>query len=466
MNKTRKVSKKAEIAALDGEVLAFVTKFPGRTTSFIASSLLNHNSPANQHRIRSSLYRLQDKNLVLLDFDMVEDDRIPFGERKVLRAFINRAQRDVAMSKGEIVKVLNKPVSDLEVSTKMFVEKEEVPVQTPAVSLSPIIPSFVSTLAPLPSPSVIGVPSAMEFELPEIDTEEAADAWARNLLYNHQGGSGSYMWQKQAVTPTRAAMLLRLNTRNRKLCPRKMAKWKRLFEDRIVDTCDAMGVDKKHYFFNGQHRLHTCINTGISFCVDIKVNMEEGSDTYTDVATPRGKEDTLLTRFGITQNRKNIADTANWILLYRLGLPGSFNDLTNRLDSITIADFYEKNQFVVEAAQMGGNVWKATGRTIVKNLAGAAYFLAHEIDARDADLFFDRLLTGVPILPGVPNPTTDPILLLRNKLIALRSTKKDKIGNNPSPQLAMVIFAWNAWRKGKTITKDGFRIRAKFPTFI
>ena len=86
-----------------------------------------------------------------------------------------------------------------------------------------------------------------------------------------------------------------------------------------------------------------------------------------------------------------------------------------------------------------------------------------EIDAEDAEYFFDRLASGEGLY------RCDPIFELRNALQEemQQAGGKTRTGRNNTWKLAIIIKAWNKYRNGETVKllsyRPGGANRERFP---
>ena len=98
---------------------------------------------------------------------------------------------------------------------------------------------------------------------------------------------GSYI-KRVLVTPAKAAAWLETQETNRKVLKSNVAKLVRqLREGKWRDSVDLIAFDIHGHLFNGQHRLHAIVETGISVWLDVKYNCPPETKLSTDNGTPR-----------------------------------------------------------------------------------------------------------------------------------------------------------------------------------
>lgn len=104
-------------------------------------------------------------------------------------------------------------------------------------------------------------------------------------------------------------------------------------------------------------------------------------------------------------------------------------------------------------------VAKATGRYVPmpRGTAALAVFLTGRISPEDCDFFWRKLREGTDLDEG------DPILVLRNTLLA-NAAQGPSRGRYTAPMLlALIIKAWNAYRAGERINQLRWRAGGSRP---
>jgi hypothetical protein len=105
--------------------------------------------------------------------------------------------------------------------------------------------------------------------------------------------------------------------------------------------------------------------------------------------------------------------------------------------------FLEKHPALRESVREAERVRKAIG--LRGSIGIALHYITTSLDAADAEVFWDRLISGVGLA------SEDPILLLRNAILA------DRGGSQRTPRMtrarawALTVKAWNAYREGRSV---------------
>lgn len=423
----------------DKKVLRFIHKNPACTTREVMEHAATRGVKITQGAVLDSMYRLRDHHLVVVHMQSVEDERIDSGFRNVARAFPANGAAFVSGSTFER--------AIPEETQEDAPPAEEAISPPPAPDVRPPLPEIEILLAP-------------PLDIPKDDSIEAARIWLAKLL-----GSATEIKTHNCVTmtPNRWRAALELNTNNRKIMQGRVNKYRVVIEaDKWIDTTDAVGFDTRPRMINGQHRGRASIDANKAIICDIKINMRVGSDLVLDGGLSRKNKDNLKTQLGIEKFGGLISATANWIEMYKRGLPDHFSGTEARLDRVQIVSYVHDHPDVVEAAEMGALIGREMHGAIVKNIAAAAYYITREIDAAQAEEFFHKLRTGAGL------EDDNPILVLRRKMQRYggRLPKTGVSGNNMCPQLAQVIYAWNYFRAGKFHKQlPNWKKGLRFPAF-
>lgn len=255
------------------------------------------------------------------------------------------------------------------------------------------------------------------------------------------------------VTPEVAARWLEeRNVRNRKPSQQRIARYKRLMEQgQWVFNGATVVFDADGRLADGQNRLHAIVASGVPQSVLVVSGVEPfiAQDT-----TDQGGKRTLGNQLDMRgeQNATNLATAIR--VVYAIETAGEL-DSTNRTAAVaTIPELIatlDRNPRLRESMPVGGRVNKAVGYS--HGLGAAMHYLLSQIDPDDAEVFFARLVDGVGLEDG------DPILLLRNRLIAERdvATGARHKGMNQNFVAALTIKAWKAWRRGDRLNNLRWR---------
>lgn len=201
-------------------------------------------------------------------------------------------------------------------------------------------------------------------------------------------------------------------------------------------TGEAITFDKNGMLTNGHHRLNACISAGVPFTsmviwgldVDAVLSQDTGaSRTAGHIASLRG-----------IACANHVSSASRLLLCYETGDPLRAIRGKGPTKAAVLEDCLSRPNFE-EAKSAGARV----KHLMYKSVATACYWLFSRRDAAMAEMFFDKLASGVGLVPG------DPVLRLRERMIW---HAKNKAKMRTEEMMALTIKAWNAFRKGKTLS--------------
>lgn len=248
------------------------------------------------------------------------------------------------------------------------------------------------------------------------------------------------------VTPELAEQWLGKNTHNRKLREPHM---RGLVEDIKAGNWkwngDSIKFAADGTLLDGQHRLAAIVRAGIPVEMLVIRGLENESQHTMDTGAKRSAGDMLKLRG--EKHYNPLAAGLRSCLLWDQGarsFSGSGSGIT--VTNSMILDYLNKHP------EMRGYVSKFVFlRNHIKMPASVgvtAIKLFTEIDAEDAEHFFDRLASG----EGYKG---DPIFELARAL--QDASDKTKISRTPTWKLAVMIKAWNKYRLGEPLKMLAYR---------
>lgn len=258
------------------------------------------------------------------------------------------------------------------------------------------------------------------------------------------------------VTPELAEAWLGKNTHNRNLRP---AHVRGLAEDMKSGNWrwngEAIKFSPEGVLLDGQHRLAAIVETGISIKMLVIFGVDEGAQHTMDTGSKRTPGDMLKLRG--EKNTNMLASGIRSCLLWERGVRsftgrGSGATVTNPMILDYLVSHPEMRDYTSRFVSLKNHVKMpaSVGVTAIK--------LFTEIDAADAEHFFDRLASG----EGYKG---EPIFELARAL--QEASDKTKISRTPTWKLAVMIKAWNKYRLGEEVKllsyRPGGSNREKFP---
>lgn len=198
---------------------------------------------------------------------------------------------------------------------------------------------------------------------------------------------------------------------------------------------------------DGQHRLHAIIRANLAVQSLVIKGIKSESKNTIDTGKPRSIGDVL--HFHGHLNTTTLAAATRLVIGYK-AYKGDLNEWSKSSSTAAVT-----NQEIIEEATSNEKLviavqhvisLKYTRQLISAGVASFCYYLFSSISSPHiADSFFQAIEHGNDL------NADSPILLLRNTF-ALRDSKTALSGQRRSTyNIALIIKAWNAWRKKEVI---------------
>ena len=240
------------------------------------------------------------------------------------------------------------------------------------------------------------------------------------------------------LTPNWAWRLLRANIRNRTV------RWGdvRRFAAAIgrqewVANGETLKMTVDGWLLDGQHRCCAVILADVPIHVALIIGVDSDCFSTIDVGRARTAGDT----FSIMGENKADLLAAALRLLWRaeggklLGAGWEAHPTRTQLQ-----DTLERHPTIRESVELASPMFT----TIPKSLAVFLHYQLSHVDPEDAQVFCERLATGI----GFTN-INDPILAARNTIAKLKKSDRGTM-------IWVLYRAWNAFRQGKDVTRYNF----------
>lgn len=251
----------------------------------------------------------------------------------------------------------------------------------------------------------------------------------------------------ETITPEKAEELLQGNKSNR---PVNQAHVKRLAKDmsegRWVFNGDEIRLTAGKVILDGQHRLLACVMAGVPFNTVVVSGLPMSVFPTIDTGLPRTGAHTLAV-MGET-NASRLASALRYVHRY---LSPEAAARRGKLTNSEVQDLLKAHPFVRDSLALA--LANESKLLPVSQLA-AIHYLFSLRSKEEADAFVAKLKDGVGLEEG------NPVLVLRERLV-LNAASKAKVGEDYVA--ALVIKAWNAYRKGENIKALRFREKGKSP---
>lgn len=229
-----------------------------------------------------------------------------------------------------------------------------------------------------------------------------------------------------------------------------------MMEDRWHNDGTPIRFNTKGQLIDGQHRLWAVINTAKSQEFVVMWGVPDMAMTTLDTGKTRSRGDVLLIHDPTLVNVNHVSAATTIMLRWSKGVRN--NGLRNEyVSNDEVVRFYDANRDdIIEATRHGGRMAQhiAAGSTQAYALC---YWLFSNIDAADAEFFWDRLFDGQGLEIG------HPVYALRELLRreAAQASTRDKI--RADIMVALIIKAWNAYRKGDEVKLLHFKVGGAHP---
>jgi hypothetical protein len=260
---------------------------------------------------------------------------------------------------------------------------------------------------------------------------------------------------QQSISPKRAQELLGTVKLNRNVRSRHVAELARQMVNGEWDPNNpgAIGLTTSGKLLDGQHRLLAVVESGKTIRMWVAEGIPAATMTTIDTGAKRNLADVLKLRGDSSVNALSGTLRQVWTYEHYKVMGGrppgdpTHGELLRLLDG---------NETIREIVRRVNASYSEGLPRCGPSLWGAVYYIALGVNEDDADEFMDKVTTGENLGEG------DAILALRRFLMEAQ-------GRRPPPRVcaAVMVKAWNAWRKGNYVQvlsfKPGGRSPEKFP---
>lgn len=243
------------------------------------------------------------------------------------------------------------------------------------------------------------------------------------------------------ITPDMAHRWLERNMSNRPISTITVEKYQRDMEAGLWHFTNAgVAFDVSGNLIDGQHRLQAISQLGSNF--GIAMNVTRGLPSEARFYIDQGRKRTpgnQLAMAGIKNYNHNAAG-AKFFLVWQSGILFRDSKQAQLITAPQVQEWVNCHPDLIALANIAHT-------HLVKNdaqpsVARAAFFAFAKISEAQAQMFFSKLSSGAGLETG------SPILALRQRLETDRRTNRRRTSRE---QLGMLLLAWNAWRKGRTL---------------
>tara|TARA_R110000764_G_C10946248_1_gene376694 strand:+ start:163 stop:954 length:792 start_codon:yes stop_codon:yes gene_type:complete len=256
------------------------------------------------------------------------------------------------------------------------------------------------------------------------------------------------------ITPEIAKEMLKRNHRNRKVSEShvnflttEMVNGQWLFDGQPIRFAEGGRL------LDGQHRLSAIVKSGTTQSFLILSGIDPLTFKVMDTGKNRSSGDVFSIE-GIEYSA-TVSSTTRMIYVLKKGRAESES---RKMSNSILLEFYNENPKILEFVKDSHKLYVDFNRVLSHSYISGFKYLMAEKNIVASELFWDKVCTGLGLEVG------SPMLALRKRLI---EDKMSKSSLSVAEKNALVIKAWNHFRKGNTVkflkyNKDN----EKFPVII
>jgi len=284
--------------------------------------------------------------------------------------------------------------------------------------------------------------------------EERPEDWLTAMIKSPPEGS-----IVAKIGPALAGAMLQRNSMNRPPSRRRVAHYATIMaEGGWIYTGEPIVFSRKGVLLNGQQRLMAIVASGVTLPMDVRFGVPEAAFQVMDTSKARTAGDILAILEvpfpGFT------ASSAAFLYRWDSGLVQSEKGkygYRSRVDNTTIVEVVRDNPLLVSSVERVLEMKKKVS-IYSPTVMAVAHYIFSKRSKKAADDFYDQLLYG-------PDERSErnPVNRLRQAMHTVERGGHGWITIPRQVQLAHVIKAWNAWRRGEHIDRLMYKSNEAFP---
>lgn len=256
------------------------------------------------------------------------------------------------------------------------------------------------------------------------------------------------------VGPALAKEMLDANEVNRNVSRDRVERHKRaMLDGKWAFIGDPVRQSVDGELLDGQHRLTAIVESGVTVTLVVIRGIPVEHQKYMDSGRVRSSADSVR-MMGI-KNSTTVAAAAR-LLMILTNEPGPGEDWdgvvrvgqyaakVQGFSNHEVADFVEAHKNLATSAEIG--VQASRGVSAQPTALTLVHYLARRLDPYKADAYMTHLATGVDIGYG------NPVFAVR-ETINRRNRGDNTARSDGAVNLALLILAWNHWRRDTRISK-------------
>jgi len=240
--------------------------------------------------------------------------------------------------------------------------------------------------------------------------------------------------EETQMTPALAAKLLEQNTVNRLLSPARVnALADAIDRDGWLADANPIKIGEDGTIIDGQHRLYAIVKAGKAITCLLASDVPIIARMSVDTGRPRSFADYL--RMNGIVSATDVAAVARFLHWYRHG-----TNKVMHMDTVQLWEFYQANtDLITDSVGRGKSTYRHV-RSIQRSVMAVAWAIFSEIDRDEAEIFWSQLR-------GEATPSS-----AANALCTFGTFRQLSAGHYEQRySLAIVIKAWNAFRRGAEV---------------
>lgn len=204
---------------------------------------------------------------------------------------------------------------------------------------------------------------------------------------------------------------------------------------------DTIRFSEEGRLMDGQHRLSAVVESGTAQWFPI-INLPEEVRPGIDTGSARTLGELL--HYGNHVHGRILAAIVRRVLVFRNGTQSSSGGryLPTHTEGVK---FVQENEALLRTSAEKAYALHKGGLPVAPSSVGAAYFLCAKVNQEEADVFFDRLITGMGLTPG------DPVAAYRSR--AIKYMERNRVRITPDDAFRFAIVAWNHVRNGNKVER-------------
>jgi hypothetical protein len=219
-------------------------------------------------------------------------------------------------------------------------------------------------------------------------------------------------------------------------------------------TGESIVFDQDGRLVQGQHRIHAVIRSGVAIEFVVVCGVDSVAQDVMDTGARRSLGDQLARR-----GEKNCNALASAVLLTKTWDENGKPHANSGVSHVELLQWFMDHQEIRDSVTVVYTFARKMGYP--SGLAAAVHYQMSRLSPLDADEFWDVFGTGKPAV------NSQPILLLRERMIKDLSARDRGQTLKPVYRAALTIRSWNAWVTGAELgLVKWLPQRSEFPVLI